>query len=146
VSAPKRLGVPYLPSVHAKNYAEFSTMLAETRPTRAKRVDFEGGLLVTTETRRVYFRATANALRALRAYGVEVDADPPPFTPSAPKPAAHPRTLGEFCEHLEKHKPTAAKIIDSSCGAMLVYCDEVNVYFQNTPHARRALRHYGVKP
>jgi hypothetical protein len=68
------------------------------------------------------------------------------FVPRPPKPAAHPKTLGQFCEHLEKHRPFAAKIIDSGVGAMLVYCDAVNVYFRNTQHALRALRHYGVTP
>jgi cytidylate kinase len=76
VSGSKRkpLGVPYLPAEFAKNLAEFQTMLKATPPTRAKRVDVGGGMVVTTATRRVYFRATENALRTLRHYGVEVDA------------------------------------------------------------------------
>lgn len=69
-----------------------------------------------------------------------------PFVPRPPKPAAHVKGLGEFCEHLNAHRPFAAKIIDEASGAMLVYCEDVNVYFRNTPHALRALRHYGVQP
>ena len=62
------------------------------------------------------------------------------------KPGTIAKSLGEFCEHLKNDRPFAAKIIDESTGTMLVYCADTNVYFNNSPHALRALRHYGVKP
>lgn len=139
------LGVPYLPGVHAKDYDQFRAMLAEDNPTRAKAIDTDGGMVVTCGKRRVYFRADPAALAALRVYGVTLGADAP-FVPRPPKPAVHAKNLGEFSTHLHEHRPFAAKIIDAASGAMLVYCDDVNVYFRNTAHALRALRFYGVKP
>lgn len=68
----KPLGVPYLPSEFAKNHAQFCTMLKATPPTSAKLIDTDGGLLVTTATRRIYWRLTANSLRVLHHYGVKL--------------------------------------------------------------------------
>lgn len=67
---PGTLGVAYLPSVHAGSLGEFCAMLKATRPTAAKLVDVDGGMVVTTATRRIYFRNTPHARRALRYYGV----------------------------------------------------------------------------
>jgi hypothetical protein len=143
------LGQPYLPGIHASDLAQFRTMLAEDNPTRAKRIDTDGGMVVTCGRRRVYFRASSQACVVLKGYGIVLD-DPAeegaPFVPRPPKPAVHAKNLAEFCTHLHNHRPFAAKIIDSGTGAMLVYCDDVNVYFRNAPHALRALRHYKVAP
>lgn len=71
-------------------------------------------------------------------------AQPPAFAARPPRPAEHAKNYAQFATHLHKHKPQAAKIIDEATGAMLVYCEGVNVYFRNSPLALRALKFYGV--
>lgn len=70
----------------------------------------------------------------------------PEFVAKPPMPAVYPKNLGEFCRMLNETPPTSAKLTDP--GTLLVYCENRarKLYFANTPHALRALRHYGVTP
>lgn len=70
----------------------------------------------------------------------------PGFVAKPPMPAVYPKSLGEFCRMLNETPPTSAKLTDAA--TLVVYCENRarKLYFANTPHALRALRHYGVTP